>query len=67
MAYRVQFELTDEEYNQALPYILEKKMLGHYGKISFLEYVRRRQVRTNRSLSADREAIREIVREELNK
>lgn len=66
MAYRVQFSLDDEEYERAKPFILERKMLGHYGKVAFLEYLRRREVRTNRALSQDQETIRAIVREEMN-
>ena len=67
MAHRVQFDIDDEVYERALPFIEGKKFLAHYGKKAFGEWLGRLEARKGRSLSQDEETIRRIIREVLGK
>jgi hypothetical protein len=64
---RIQFEISDSEWNRAQEFIDNKKHLGHYGKKAFDEWLNRAESRAGKKLSQDEEMIRKIVLEEIEK
>ena len=49
MTHRVQFDIEDDLYERALPYIKNKKTIGTFGMIAFEEWVKRREGRDSRT------------------
>lgn len=64
---RIQFEISDSEWDRAQEFIDNKKHLGHYGKKAFDEWLNRAESRAGKKLSQDEEMIRKIVLEEIEK
>jgi hypothetical protein len=62
---RVQFDISDSEWDRASEFIDNKKHLGHYGKKAFDEWLNRAESRAGKKLTQDEEMIRKIVLEEI--
>jgi hypothetical protein len=60
---RVQFDIPEELYQRALPFIKAKKNIGVFGMIAFEEWVKRREGRDGRSLTQNKKLIKELVQE----
>jgi hypothetical protein len=64
---RIQFEISNSEWERAQEFIDNKKHLGHYGKKAFDEWLNRAESRAGKKLSQDEEMVRKIVQEEIKK
>lgn len=51
---RVQFDIPEELYERALPFIKAKKNISVFGMIAFEEWVKRREGRDGRSLTQNK-------------
>ena len=63
--HRIQFDIDDEVYERAMPFIKSKKALSVFGFIAFEEWLKRREAREGRAITQDEAKIKKIVLEVL--
>lgn len=60
---RVQFEIPEELFERALPYIKKRKLLGVFGAMAFEEWINRKEARNRRAENESNEKLKRLIRE----
>jgi hypothetical protein len=64
---RIQFDISAEDWERALPFVESKKYRAIFGRQAFIEWVNRREARSSRGKSESDEKIRKLIRDALRK